>query len=390
MVDYCEALGADRLVEVTDVQLGILSLKANEVEGMDFKTMEELFSWVYLASEKPVREYPRAGVCRCCSLAGRASKEYLEWIGCEDPEEYNALDRAHEFTEKLGVEELLTCAPNIVGQMPSKGEHTVTGESSVVVFQNSVLGARTNCEGLITSGCAALVGRIPNIGMHLDENRLGTHLVKVEEIPEELYEWDLLGYWIGANVHTGVPVLDIDIPYISLDAHKSMGAAVCTSGLVDMYHVIGLTPEAQTMKLAFGKNTPETVLHYGMEEKEETLRKLDYAKEDDVDFIILGCPHYSLNQLNELAALLDGRKCRSRLLILAAPMLIEQAEKSGTAQIIRESGAFLNGAYCPPGVALYPENMRIVATDSAKMAHYLPSKRPDVQIHMGSMEDCVR
>lgn len=67
-----------------------------------------------------------------------------------------ALQRdAESFYGAHGVNILATCTPYQVGNLPVRGEHCAWMESSAVVYCNSVLGARTNCEGTASTGAAA-------------------------------------------------------------------------------------------------------------------------------------------------------------------------------------------------------------------------------------------
>ena len=390
LVDYGEALGADKLVEITDATISIKGTRPTALlANREFSSMYELFSWANMAAEKTIFDIPPVAVRRCTVLNSLLSKEYIEYLGITDPKYTESIDEVHEFIRTLGINDCASCVPQLVGHIPSKGEHCISNESSQVIFLNSVMGARCNCESMISSSCAALVGRIPNSGMHLDENRRGTHLIKVEKIPTDLYEWDVLGYWIGKQVHIGVPVLDIDVPFISMDAHKSLGASMCTSGQVDMYHVLGLTPEAGTYELAFGSNTPKETFYYREADEQEIINKLDWAQEEEVDFVMMGCPNYSFFQLRDIAGMLEGKTCKKRLMIIAARALVEQARLSGDAQKIEAAGGFFMVDSCPPLLGLWPENIRVLATDSGKMAHYVPSSRPDFQIHFGSMQRCI-
>ena len=72
-----------------------------------------------------------------------------------------------------------TCTPYLIGHCPKFGEHVAWGESSAIAFVNSVIGARTNREGGPAALAAAIAGRVPAYGYHLDENRRGQFLIHV-------------------------------------------------------------------------------------------------------------------------------------------------------------------------------------------------------------------
>jgi Aconitase X/FAD dependent oxidoreductase len=104
---------------------------------------------------------------------------------------------AESFYGRRGVSILATCTPYQVGNIPVRGEHIAWMESSAVIYANSVLGARTNCEGTASAGAASLTGKIPCWGNHRDENRSGTHLIDVRTPVDSFLDWGMLGYFAG-------------------------------------------------------------------------------------------------------------------------------------------------------------------------------------------------
>jgi hypothetical protein len=73
--------------------------------------------------------------------------------------------RAHT---ELGCASAMTCTPHWAGHWPTWNMHITSIESGVTVFCNSVLGARSNRDGFF-SVYAAIAGRYPRFGYHLDE-----------------------------------------------------------------------------------------------------------------------------------------------------------------------------------------------------------------------------
>src|SRR5205823_1035517 len=76
---------------------------------------------------------------------------------------------------------------------PLAGEHVAYGDTGVVIYCNSVCGARSNFEGGPSALAAALTARTPRYGYHLDERRRSTLLVEIDFAPRELNEWGALG-----------------------------------------------------------------------------------------------------------------------------------------------------------------------------------------------------
>src|SRR5213593_4532246 len=131
--------------------------------------------------------------------------------------------------ETMGVRPTFSCTPYLIGVRPAFGEHVAWAESSAVVFANAVLGARTNREGGPSALAAAVVGRTPNCGLHLEENRRATHVFDVR-VPMRGYRWSLLGLHVGEIVADGVPYLRGFTA--DEDELKVFGAALASAGAV--------------------------------------------------------------------------------------------------------------------------------------------------------------
>ena len=80
----------------------------------------------------------------------------------------------------------------------------------MVIYCNSVCGARSNFEGGPSALSAGLTGRTPRYGYHLDERRRATLIVRVSWTPRELDDWGALGGIVGrlAGDYWQVPALD--------------------------------------------------------------------------------------------------------------------------------------------------------------------------------------
>src|SRR5579875_4060121 len=157
---------------------------------------------------------------------------------------------------QMGAAPTMTCAPYQLPDKPRCGEHIAWGESNAIVFANSVLGARTNRYGDGMDICAALTGRVPFTGFHLDENRKGSILIQVPNLPIDASFYPVLGYLIGDRVPRCVPVIEGITSTPTDDELKSFAAALASSGAIALFHMVGVTPEAPTREAAF-EITPE-------------------------------------------------------------------------------------------------------------------------------------
>ena len=299
---------------------------------------------------------------------------------------------AEAFYGRHGVNILATCTPYQVGNLPLRGEHCAWMESSAVIYANSVLGARTNCEGIASTGAASMTGKIPCWGNHREENRFGTHLVAVEGLTVESFQdWGMLGYFAGGVAGEDHPVITGSLARPDLTELKHFGAAAATSGGVELYHLPGVTPEAPSVEAAFGPAAVPAPVVYGPAQRRamyETLNEI--GSSGDVDFVLLGCPHASVDQIRQAAALLDGKRlsASTELWIMAPRALKVMADRSGYTEIIERAGGRVLADSCPAMSRAAPRGTKVFATDSAKQAHYLPAIL-GIEAWFGTLEECV-
>jgi predicted aconitase len=388
LIRYGEALGAERLVEVTNVA-GTWSVANPILRDYAARGMDAVFSEFNLDSPEVV-ETPPAAVT-ACQLIGGLDARRPEALGI--PPEVVALNAAGErYFAARGIAMHATCTPYQVGNVPLFGEHCAWMESSAVVYANAVLGARTNTEGRESTGAASITRRIPYWGLHIPENRAATHLVRVEIPLEGMRDWGLFGYWLGAQVEDEICALDGIARRPRPIELKHFGAAAASSGGVEMYHIPGVTPEAPDLAAAFRGRAPRGTLRFGAAERRAAWEALNgRCSGDEVDFVMLGCPHTALEQVQLVARLLEGRRIREgvSLWVFTPRALGEVAERSGLADIIRAAGGQLLSDTCPAISRIVPKGTRRAATDSAKQAHYLPAIT-GVETLFGSVESCVQ
>ncbi|HEX78200.1 MAG TPA: DUF521 domain-containing protein [Dehalococcoidia bacterium] len=386
LVQYGEALGAERFVDTNNVHLLIGFYPYPQM--VTPRDSDELISKFLLDTDE------RIVVDRVKSF----NTTHIWAIDLERWQVMEASESLHELMEvikkyciRTGVSITATCTPYQIGNVPTKGEHCAWTESSAVPFCNAVLGARTNTEAAHSAFAIALTGKVPLSGFHIDENRLGTHLIDVELDVNDVLEWYLLGYFAGEVCQLAVPVYQLKhaiTPNISM--LKALNAAGASSGGVMMYHIIGVTPEAPTLEAAFGGKKPKEVLSYGPAERRQTYENLNSATDERVDLVNMGCPHYSLEQLRDVARLLEDKKVHENvdLWIWTAHQLKAIADRNGYTDIIAKAGGHLLTDTCPLNTNLFPKGTKIVATDSAKHAHYAPAIG-GVDVWFGTMEECI-
>jgi predicted aconitase len=388
LVRYGEALGAERLVETNNVY-GTVGAAAPFAREFAKDLSQDAIFCEFSLDTPEVFDIPKTKTFTCHGVLP-VDMEHWELQGVS-ADVYESNRKSQAFAARIGLQLMDTCTPYLVGNVPVKGEHCAWIESSAVIYCNSVLGARTNTEGRQSIGAAMMTGRIPYWGYHLDENRLGTHRVDVEIETESIMDWGLLGYYTGEIVQERVPVLSGTRRVPNIARLKHFGAAAASSGGVEMYHIAGITPEARSLEEAFGKKKPVATLKYGEAERRQAYENLNSSGRDrDVDFVVLGCPHYSIEQIWEACKLLEGRHVHpdTRLWIFTPRAIKSIADRNGYTDIITGAGGTLMTDTCPALGQVQPKGTKVVATDSAKQAHYLPAIL-GLQAWFGSQEDCL-
>jgi predicted aconitase len=391
LVRYGEALDAERFVDTTNVA-GVPAYYSPVLLDYYKATADDAYDVIYsrfdLDSDEVV-EVPRVMV-NSCALQGGVDAEGWKTLG----KNYEALrmsEQSEAASAARGVRILKTCTPYLAGNVPKQGEHCAWMESSAVVYCNSVLGARTNTEGRESTSAAMLTGKIPDYGFHRDDFRLATHHVQVEIPVESMLDWGMLGYFIGAEVGERIPVVTGRISRPDLIRHKHFGAAAASSGGVEMYHLVGVTPEAETLEQALGARLPLEFIPYGKAEQRRTYEELNSkASDSNVDFVMLGCPHAALEQLREIAALLDGKRLSEncKLWVFTSRAIKVEAEASGYVGVIRAAGGVVLTDTCSSIAQAVPPGTKVVALDSAKQTHYLPAIM-GIQAWFGTTADCI-
>jgi predicted aconitase len=391
LVRYAEALGAEGFVDTTNVA-GVPAYFSPVLLDYYKVTADDAYDVIYsrfdLDSDEVV-EIPRMSVSSC-ALQGGVDADGWKTLG----KNYEALrmsERSEAASAGRGVRILKTCTPYLAGNVPKRGEHCAWMESSAVVYCNSVLGARTNTEGRESTSAAMLTGKIPDWGFHRDENRFATHHVQIEVDVASVMDWGMLGYFIGGAVQERIPVVSGRISRPDLIRHKHFGAAAASSGGVEMYHLVGMTPEAPTLEATLGGRQPLAVLSYGKTERRRTYEELNSkASDPNVDFVMLGCPHAALEQLREIASLVRGKRISSncKLWIFTSRAVKTESDALGFTSAIRAAGGVVLTDTCSSIAQSIPPGTKVAALDSAKQTHYLPAIM-GIQAWFGSTADCI-
>jgi len=362
LVALGEIYGAKRLVPVSSVQVSGVSYKNLGDAGIEF-----------------LRELAEDGRARVKTTLNPAGMDLTNWKrqGIDPNFASKQLEIIDAF-RRLGLEISCTCTPYLAGNEPGLGEHIAWGESSAVVYANSVLGARTNREGGPSALAASLTGRTPLYGYHLDENRVATMVVDVAAELSTPEDFAAMGYSIGKVVRNGVPHFR-GIRKAGVEESKELSAALASSGGVAMFHMAGVTPEATEPPKG------AEVVSFAPHDLTEATAGLN---DDGVpDFVSVGCPHCSLKELATIAGLLRGRKVTREFWICCSREVKRQSDAKGYSKPIERSGAKFACDTCMVVAPIETMGYRVVATNSAKAVHYM--RNNGLRVRFLTLERCV-
>ena len=296
--------------------------------------------------------------------------------------------------ERMGCKPTWTCAPYQLEERPKFGEQVAWAESNAIVFANSVLGARTHRYGDFIDICAAICGRAPAAGLHLDENRRGDILFRVDGLNDSLMDRDVfypvLGHLLGKHAGNGIPVIQGLPEGVSEDRLKALGAAAASSGSVGMFHAVGSTPEAPTTEEAFLGLDPTDVIDVTPEKIVSARNELSTVSTSRIGAVSLGTPHYSVQEIKKLFELFGSQSVDSgvNFYVSTGRDVLTEASLRGFVKPLEDAGVIFVTDTCTYITPIMESVTLPVMTDSAKWAYYAPGNL-GVQVIFGAVEDCV-
>jgi predicted aconitase len=373
-------LGAKDLVPV--VQAHIMA----DTESLGKAGVEWLENWAKLPQEQRRVKIPTITDPRGTDFAAAERMKQQPWM-------LDLERRAIKAFEAMSVLMTNTCTNYQTIMPPVKGEHAAYGDTGVVIYTNSVCGARSNFEGGPSALSAGLTGRTPRYGFHLDEHRLATLRINMSWTPRELNEWGALGGVVGrlAGDYWQVPVITGLDRIPGSDEMKHFGAALASFGSVALFHMAGITPDAERLEDVLPKG--KTIREHAVGEQDIRALQKRYINEvDNVDLVVFSAPQLSIVELQQLADLLDGRKAKIPLLAVTSPQVKPDADRMGlTARIEAAGGSVLEGMCFYQSYAremAEANNWKKLATNSAKLTNIIGGY--GYKPALLSMEACVQ
>jgi predicted aconitase len=273
-----------------------------------------------------------------------------------------------------------TCTPYYL-ETPKTGSHLAWAESSAVVYANSVLGAWTNREGGPSALAAAIIGKTPDYGIHRAENRRSQVLVRLRTRLRSETEFGALGIHLGRILKDKIPAVE-GIRGASEEHFKQLSAALATTGMVNMFHC---RRTCRTQR----RTDAEWEITVSAEDLKHTAEDLNTASNAKPDLVFIGCPHCSLNEVKQVAQLMEGRKVKARVEFwVCTSNHVKQAAKPHVQRIERGGGHVLADV-CTVVSWTEALGIRTIMTNSAKTAYYAPTLNK-AETLFATKEECLK
>lgn len=325
--------------------------------------------------------------------------DFDDWEELKVPEMYQDRQRRIDAVlRSLGVTLTYSCHHYLLGNVPRFGDHIAWASSGSQVYANSVIGARSNRDGDHVALAAAITGVIPEWGMHLTENRRGQVVVETERLNLEGFttaDYQAIGWRVGKIVGDKIPVF-VNLPADSaIQNIKGILYTLTVTGAVGLVHLVGITPEAPTLEAAFG-GTVRPLDRISVEQKDidQAYGEISFTSEDKVDMVIFGCPQCSIQEIQEIAGMLEGKSVHpeTQLWICTSAWVKTLCERMGLLEALKSCGVRVVadvGAADGPHLYLKEQGVRVIAINSARGSYYAHNLF-GMDTWFGSSRECIQ
>jgi predicted aconitase len=288
-----------------------------------------------------------------CRVATTTNARCIDFAHCErlgqDAGEAGKERELIATLRRMDVVTTDTCINYQTVYQPHLGERVAWGDTGTVIYANSVFGARSNFESGPAALAAAITGRTPEYGFHLDEHRRGGFTVELRARLDDLADWGAVGKLVGEphQSYFSVPVFHGFHRSPAADELKHLGAALASYGSMGMFHFVGVTPEAPSLEAALGGRAPAERIVI----TDEDLARVyaGYGLGDgDARLVVFSGPQQSLLEMKQLASLFDGRKVKagSSCFVTTNGAVLAQSRALGYAKVLEDAGVSILEGVC--------------------------------------------
>jgi predicted aconitase len=320
--------------------------------------------------------------------------DYVEKLK-QDPNEAAKERQLIAYLRKMDVVTADTCINYQTLCQPHKGERVAWGDTGTVIYANSVFGARSNFEAGPAALAAGITGRVAEYGFQLDAHRRGTIQVNVKADLVDFADWGALGKLVGESHQNyyAVPVFNGIKRRPNSDQLKHLGASLASYGSMGMFHMVGVTPEAPTLKAAFGGGKPVAIMAITRRDIQRVYDGYS-ARNNPLNLIVFSGPQQSLFEMKNLARLFAGKTIKpgSHLFVTTSNGVKSAARALGYLEQIETAGGIvLEGVcfYILQNIAQIrvQNGWSNLVTNSAKLANIIGAHKFNTLLRR--TEDCV-
>ncbi len=366
IVKIGELNGADNLIPI----------KSAQIAGVSYYTVgESIFSFLEFFSKDQIK----VKVPSWLNPAGMDRAKWREMGVSEDfAEKQNKIIKLYM---SMGIEQTLTCTPYLIGHKPSFGDHLSWSESSAVSIANGFYGARTNREGAPLALASAVIGLTANYGLHKDEYRVPKVMINVKTNIKHFSDYSALGYWYGLRYQGFIPYFK-GLGNSTVDQVKMLAAAMAASGSVAHFHIENQTPESKNIDLS---SIDETII-FTEDDKKSIYSIYDQTK-DEVDLVVLGCPHTSISDLKKIYSFIKNKSLKKDVdfWIFSSKTELEKDQSRSLIEKLEDKGIKIFTDTCMVVSPVVRERYKNIITNSTKAAFYL-TRKGDNRVNLQSLE----
>jgi predicted aconitase len=288
-----------------------------------------------------------------CAVPATTNARCVDFAHCDrlgqDPVEVAKERELIQCLRRMDVVTTDTCINYQTVYQPHLGEHVAWGDTGTVIYANSVFGARSNFESGPAALAAAITGRTPEYGFHLDEHRRGSFAVELKATLEDLADWGAVGKIVGESRqdYFAVPVFHGFHRTPTADELKHLGAALASYGSMGMFHFVGVTPEAPSLEVALKDR--ERSQRVAISDADIAAVYKGYSLGDgDARLVVFSGPQQSLFEMKRLARLFEGKtlKAGSSCFVTTNGAVLAQSRALGYAQALEGAGVTILEGVC--------------------------------------------
>lgn len=390
IIAVAEAQGAEKLVPIDYAHLMPPDLM--------FMPFGKQGKWAKDMTEELTRDVARFRVPvvtvepKFCDLCVAKDLQYTDGV-IEEIKQIQG--NAESFYENLGVVNTYTAMPFLFYQT-KMGQHVSISESIATLWFNTMFGSRCERDDGVKSLAAAITGYVPYEGAHLPENRYAEVIIRPgSDLNFEAFtdaDWDAYSLAASRKCREKRPVFT-DVPKdIGFTDLKHLLAVIAVESGLAVMHIVGVTPEADTLEAALAGHKPEAEFTLTMKEMDEAYSLANTTDSKDIDFILMGCPHITMKEFRDLAEVLEGKRVHSnvKLIVSTQRLLLEQAQDMGFVDAIRNAGGIVTSDMCIAFAGTQVQGT--VATNSIKAVFFYAGFDAEGTrgVRFGSTKDCAR